>query len=308
MFSVQLPHTSNLPKECNLHVADACKLSDWLAVSLLCPDTIFDFIYFCCQQVTDCLLLGQQAPHRAHPAAAPISPKPAYERPASPSAYSQAAAHPAARPDPYAQAAYYQHMKHAAAAKEGAGQPPAAYPGYPPYPGMPAASGYMRPPSHADPEAFKFQAGMPVPPGPQSDVSKDSDEMTATQMRPQSAHSAHRGPDNGPQRRMALPGRAPAVALTGRPGTAAAAGGGQIIRRKGGPMRGTHPAEINKQITTAKDVWTITEIVLAHGAEFDAVNVATALHRMAKACPEDPTELLRSNGFEQLLMMVEAQV
>lgn len=73
-------------------------------------------------------------------------------------------------------------------------------------------------------------------------------------------------------------------------------------------MRGTHPAEINKQITTAKDVWTIVEIVLQHGAEFDAVNVATALHRMAKACPEDPTELLCSNGFEQLLMMVEAQV
>lgn len=73
-------------------------------------------------------------------------------------------------------------------------------------------------------------------------------------------------------------------------------------------MRGTHPAEINKQITTAKDVWTIVEIVLQHGAEFDAVNVATALHRMAKACPEDPTELLRSSGFEQLLLMVEAQV
>lgn len=73
-------------------------------------------------------------------------------------------------------------------------------------------------------------------------------------------------------------------------------------------MRGTHPAEINKQITTAKDVWLIVDIVLQHGAEFDAVNVATALHRMAKACPEDPTELLRSNGFEQLLLMVEAQV
>ena len=203
-------------------------------------------------------------------------------------------------------------MKHAAAAKDGAGHPAAAYPGYPPYPGMAPGSAYMRPPSHADPEAFKFQAGMPVPHGTQSDGSKDTDEMSAPQMRPQSANSAHRGSDGGgQQRRMALPGRAPASALTGRPDlnrSAAAAGGGQIIRRKGGPMRGTHPAEINKQITTAKDVWTIVEIVLQHGAEFDAVNVATALHRMAKACPEDPTELLRSNGFEQLLMMVEAQV
>ena len=198
-------------------------------------------------------------------------------------------------------------MKHAAAAKEGGvgGHPPAAYPGYPPYPGMPPATGYMRPP-HADSEAFKFQAGMPAPPGPQSDVGKESDDMSASHMRPQ-----NRNTDGGPQRRMALPGRAPSVALTGRPDltrTAAAAGGGQIIRRKGGPMRGTHPAEINKQITTAKDVWTIVEIVLQHGAEFDAVNVATALHRMAKACPEDPTELLRSSGFEQLLLMVEAQV
>lgn len=205
-------------------------------------------------------------------------------------------------------------MKHAAAAKDGAGagHPAAAYPGYPPYPGMAPGPGYMRPPSHADPEAFKFQAGMAVPPhGAQSDGSKDTDDMSAPQMRPQSAHSAHRGSDGGQQRRMALPGRAPASALTARPDltrSAAAAGGGQIIRRKGGPMRGTHPAEINKQITTAKDVWIIVEIVLLHGAEFDAVNVATALHRMAKACPEDPTELLRSNGFEQLLMMVEAQV
>lgn len=195
-------------------------------------------------------------------------------------------------------------MKHAGG-KDGAvgGPPPAAYPGYhPSYPGMPPASGYMRP---QEPEPYKFQAGMPVPAGPQTDTGKD-DDMSGTTMRPQ-----HRNNDSNGPRRMALPGRAPATALSGRPGaagSAAAAGGGQIIRRKGGPMRGTHPAEINKQITTAKDVWLIVDIVLQHGAEFDAVNVATALHRMAKACPEDPTELLRSSGFEQLLLMVEAQV
>ena len=195
-------------------------------------------------------------------------------------------------------------MKHAS--KDGAtgGPPLGAYPGYPPYPGMPPATGYMRPPGH-EPEPYKFQAGMPVPSGPQSDTGKE-DDMSGATMRPQ-----HRNNDNGGPRRMALPGRAPATALASRAGaggSAAAAGGGQIIRRKGGPMRGTHPAEINKQITTAKDVWLIVDIVLQHGAEFDAVNVATALHRMAKACPEDPTELLRSNGFEQLLLMVEAQV
>lgn len=197
-------------------------------------------------------------------------------------------------------------MKHAAVAKDGGlgAHPPAAYPGYPPYPGMPAASGYMRPQGAAEPEPFKFQAGMPG--GHQADTGKEEDMSSGTTMRPQ-----HRNNDSNGARRMALPARAPAMALASRAGaagSAAAAGGGQIIRRKGGPMRGTHPAEINKQITTAKDVWLIVDIVLQHGAEFDAVNVATALHRMAKACPEDPTELLRSNGFEQLLLMVEAQV
>ena len=145
-----------------------------------------------------------------------------------------------------------------------------------------------------------------MPGGPQNDTGKEEDMAGGTTMRPQ-----HRNNDNSASRRLALPARAPAMALANRAGaagSAAAAGGGQIIRRKGGPMRGTHPAEINKQITTAKDVWLIVDIVLQHGAEFDAVNVATALHRMAKACPEDPTELLRSNGFEQLLLMVEAQV
>ena len=199
-------------------------------------------------------------------------------------------------------------MKQAAVPKEvGMGShPPAAYPGYPPYAGMPAATGYMRPQSHAEPEPYKFQAGMPMPGAGQHDAGKEEDAAGSANMRPQ-----HRSNDSGGQRRMALPGRAPAMALSNRGGGAsgaAAAGGGQIIRRKGGPMRGTHPAEINKQITTAKDVWLIVDIVLQHGAEFDAVNVATALHRMAKACPEDPTELLRSNGFEQLLLMVEAQV
>ena len=249
----------------------------------------------------------KQAPHRAHAPVTPPSPKTEY-KPASPSTYPQAGGHPAARPDPYAHPAYYQHMKHAAAGKDGGlgGHPPAAYPGYPPYPGMPAASGYMRPQGHAEPEPYKFQAGMPMPGGHQSDTGKEEDMAGGTTMRPQ-----HRNNDSSTSRRLALPARAPAMALANRAGaagSAAAAGGGQIIRRKGGPMRGTHPAEINKQITTAKDVWLIVDIVLQHGAEFDAVNVATALHRMAKACPEDPTELLRSNGFEQLLLMVEAQV
>ena len=195
-------------------------------------------------------------------------------------------------------------MKHSSKDAAAGGPPSSAYPSYPPYPGMPPATGYMRPPGH-EPEPYKFQAGVPVPSGPQSDTGREDDLSGAT-MRPQ-----HRNNDNSGPRRMALPGRAPSTALANRAGaagSAAAAGGGQIIRRKGGPMRGTHPAEINKQITTAKDVWLIVDIVLQHGAEFDAVNVATALHRMAKACPEDPTELLRSNGFEQLLLMVEAQV
>lgn len=174
---------------------------------------------------------------------------------------------------------------------------PPAYPMYPPYPGFPPpVSGYMRAPSAADIDAFR------MPPGgaaPRPDVSKDDDSH---------GRRSNYGQDNGGSRRMQLPGRAPAQNLRPDPRNAAAAGGGQIIRRKGGPMRGTHPAEINKQITGAKDVWVIVDIVLQHGSEFDAVNVATALHRMAKACPDDPTELLRSTGFEQLLLMVEGQV
>lgn len=201
-------------------------------------------------------------------------------------------------------------MKHAAAAKDtkdpyAMAHAPPVYPMYPPYPGFPPpVSGYMQRPGPPEAEAFRMPPNPNggIPPRPVTDSGKDDDtHARGHQGRPQ---------DNGGYRRMQLPGRAPAPNLTSRqdPRNAAAAGGGQIIRRKGGPMRGTHPAEINKQITGAKDVWVIVDIVLQHGTEFDAVNVATALHRMAKACPDDPTELLRSSGFEQLLMMVEAQV
>ena len=178
---------------------------------------------------------------------------------------------------------------------------PPAYPMYPPYPGFPPpVSNYMRGPTPADLEAFRMPPSS-IPPRPMLEAPKEDESQ---------ARRPNHWQDNGGNRRMQLPGRTPAQNLRSQPDprNAAAAGGGQIIRRKGGPMRGTHPAEINKQITGAKDVWVIVDIVLQHGTEFDAVNVATALHRMAKACPDDPTELLRSSGFEQLLNMVEAQV
>ena len=47
------------------------------------------------------------------------------------------------------------------------------------------------------------------------------------------------------------------------------------------------------------------------GAEFDAVNVATALHRVAKQKPDSQAELaeiLSSAGFRHLVLMVEVQV
>lgn len=73
-------------------------------------------------------------------------------------------------------------------------------------------------------------------------------------------------------------------------------------------QRGIHPAEINKRITAAKESWQILEIVNIFGAEFDAVNVATALHRIAKQRPEDVGRLISSDGFSQLVMMVDIQV
>ena len=73
-------------------------------------------------------------------------------------------------------------------------------------------------------------------------------------------------------------------------------------------QRGIHPAEINKRITGANDSWQILDIVNTFGAEFDAVNVATALHRIAKQRPEDVVHLTNSNSFKQLVIMVDVQV
>ena len=73
-------------------------------------------------------------------------------------------------------------------------------------------------------------------------------------------------------------------------------------------QRGIHPAEINKRITAAKESWQILDIVKIFGAEFDAVNVATALHRIAKQRPEDVGRLVSSDGFSQLVIMVDIQV
>ena len=73
-------------------------------------------------------------------------------------------------------------------------------------------------------------------------------------------------------------------------------------------QRGIHPAEINKRITSARESWQILDIVNTFGAEFDAVNVATALHRIAKQRPEDVACLISSDGFKQLVMMVDIQV
>ncbi|KAL0048903.1 hypothetical protein WJX82_001964 [Trebouxia sp. C0006] len=72
-------------------------------------------------------------------------------------------------------------------------------------------------------------------------------------------------------------------------------------------QRGIHPAEINKRITSARESWQILDIVNTFGAEFDAVNVATALHRIAKQRPEDVARLVSSDGFKQLVMMVDIQ-
>lgn len=73
-------------------------------------------------------------------------------------------------------------------------------------------------------------------------------------------------------------------------------------------QRGIHPAEINKRITGANDSWQILDIVNTFGAEFDAVNVATALHRIAKQRPEGVVHLTSSDAFQQLVIMVDVQV
>ena len=88
--------------------------------------------------------------------------------------------------------------------------------------------------------------------------------------------------------------------------------GGQVApvphKRSRPVQRGVHPAEINKRITSARESWQILDIVNTFGAEFDAVNVATALHRIAKQRPEDVVRLVNSDGFKQLVMMVDIQV
>ena len=79
-------------------------------------------------------------------------------------------------------------------------------------------------------------------------------------------------------------------------------------KRSRAMQRGIHPAEINKRITGASDSWQILDIVNTFGAEFDAVNVATALHRIAKQRPEDVMHLTNSDAFKQLVIMVDVQV
>lgn len=82
-----------------------------------------------------------------------------------------------------------------------------------------------------------------------------------------------------------------------------------VAHKRSRPVqRGIHPAEINKRITGARDSWQILDIVNTFGAEFDAVNVATALHRIAKQRPEDALHLINSNAFKQLVIMVDVQV
>ncbi len=84
---------------------------------------------------------------------------------------------------------------------------------------------------------------------------------------------------------------------------------GPVPQKRSRPVqRGIHPAEINKRITGAQKSWQILDIVNTFGAEFDAVNVATALHRIAKQRPEDVPRLVSSDGFKQLVMMVDIQV
>lgn len=73
-------------------------------------------------------------------------------------------------------------------------------------------------------------------------------------------------------------------------------------------QRGIHPAEINKRITGARESWQILDIVNTFGAEFDAVNVATALHRIAKQRPDDVPQLIDTDAFKQLVVMVDVQV
>ena len=80
------------------------------------------------------------------------------------------------------------------------------------------------------------------------------------------------------------------------------------LKRSRPVQRGAHPAEINKRITGAHDTRQILDIVNTFGAEFDAVNVATALHRIAKQRPEDVMHLTNSNAFKQLVIMVDVQV
>ena len=114
------------------------------------------------------------------------------------------------------------------------------------------------------------------------------------QRRPQFALSQNDDP-----RQKALPqsyaGQIPPMAL--------------VPQKRARPVqRGIHPAEINKRITTAQHSWQILDIVNTFGAEFDAVNVATALHRIAKQKPDDLLRLTSSDGFKQLVIMVDIQV
>lgn len=82
-----------------------------------------------------------------------------------------------------------------------------------------------------------------------------------------------------------------------------------VLPKRSRPVqRGIHPAEINKRITGASDSWQILDIVNTFGAEFDAVNVATALHRIAKQRPEGVMHLTSSDAFQQLVIMVDVQV
>lgn len=86
--------------------------------------------------------------------------------------------------------------------------------------------------------------------------------------------------------------------------------------RQDGPRSGSgprqpgapHPAEINKQITATTSCATILQIAVDQGKFFDAVNVATSLHRLAKNKPPQTQPVLEHAGFRHILMMTDSNL
>ena len=71
---------------------------------------------------------------------------------------------------------------------------------------------------------------------------------------------------------------------------------------------GLSPHDLNKRITTTYDPMAILQLVQDHGRSFDAVNVATCMHRIAKHKPSNMRAVFAHPGYTAILELISVNI